>query len=165
MKYIGSIAAVAVALAGICAFGAAQQKPAVSGEAAMFTQADVERAFEQIPTKPPTNKNIVEQEHYQVAVARVAGRNGPVELHQASDRVFFVKAGKAVMRVGGKLAGAREISPGEFRSAGASVDGEGYSDYRELVMEAGAILSVPRDVPYQLVAEKGDVSFVVVRIK
>ena len=161
MKYIGSIVAGAVALAGICGSGASQQKPAVSGEAAMFTRADVERAFEQIPTKPPTNKNIVEQEHYNLAVARVAGRNGPVELHQAADRVFFVKAGKAVMRVGGKLAGAQEISPGEFRDA----EGKGYSGYREVVMEAGAILSVPCDVPYQLIAEKGDVSFVVVRIR
>jgi len=117
LKYIGSIVAGAVALAGICGSGASQQKPAVSGEAAMFTRADVERAFEQIPTKPATNKNIVEQEHYNLAVA---GRNGPVELHQAADRVFFVKAGKAVMRVGGKLAGAQEISPGEFRDTEGS---------------------------------------------
>lgn len=129
--------------------------------AVCFAPSEVERAFAQIPTTPPTNKNIVEQEHYQVAVARVTGRNGPVELHRESDRLFFVKSGQALMRIGGKLAGAQEVEPGEWRSAG----GRGYGGFREETMAAGAIISVPRNVPYQLVAQQGDVSFIVVRIK
>lgn len=142
------------ALAFVCLSG--QEPPA----ARLFTPVEVAQAFKNIPTKPPTNKNIVEQEHYQVAVARLAGRNGPVELHQAADRVFFVKEGKAVLRVGGSVAVAQEIAPGELRGAGSD-----YRGYRELKLEAGALLSVPRGVPYQLVAEKGDVSFIVVRIR
>lgn len=145
------------ALAFVCLSGQGQEPPT----ALSLTPAEVAQAFAMIPTKPPTNKNIVEQAHYQVGVARVAGRNGPVELHQASDRIFFVKAGRAVLRVGGRLVNAQEIAPGELRGAA----GKNYSGYREVTMEADAILSVPRGVPYQLIAEKGDVSFIVVRIK
>ncbi|MFN0121587.1 MAG: hypothetical protein ACKV2V_13925 [Blastocatellia bacterium] len=145
------------AFIGLTAFGARQPQE----QATHFTAADIERAFQSIPTKPPTNKNIIEQQHYTVAVARVAGRNGPVELHRDSDRVFFVKAGKALMRVGGRLTNAQEIEPGEWRSA----DGKGYSEFRAEQMAAGSIISVPRNVPYQLIAQQGDVSFTVVRIK
>jgi len=138
-----------------------QERSSATAEPMLFSPADVEQAFKQIPAKPPTNRNIVEQEHYQVAVARVAGRNGPPEHHRDSDRVFFVKSGKAVMRVGGQITDPQEVSPGEIRSA----SGAGYRDYREVTMEAGAIISAPRGVPYQIIAKDGDVSFVVVRIK
>lgn len=128
---------------------------------ALLTDADIRRAFEQIPRKPPTNKKIVEQQHYSVAVARVVGRNGPVEHHRDADRLFFVKSGAAKMRVGGELTDREEVSPGEYRSK----SGTGYANYRTVKMEAGAVLSVPRDVPYQLVAEGADVSFIVVRMQ
>lgn len=130
-------------------------------EAVHLTAAELEQAFGSIPTKPPTNKTIIDEKHYQLAVARVTGRDGPVELHQNSDRIFFVKNGRARLRIGGTLANGREIAPGEWRDA----EGSSYRDYRTETMTEGSVISVPRRVPYQIIAHDGDVSFTVIRIK
>ena len=130
-------------------------------EAVHLTAAGMEQAFGSIPTKPPTNKTIIAEDQYQVAVARVAGRDGPVELHRDSDRIFFVRSGRARLRIGGTLTNGREIAPGEWRDA----DGSSYRDYRTETMTDGSVISVPRRIPYQIIARDGDVSFTVIRIK
>ena len=130
-------------------------------EAVHLTAAGMEQAFGSIPTKPPTNKTIIAEDQYQVAVARVAGRDGPVEIHQDSDRIFFVKSGRARFRIGGTLENGREITPGEWRDT----DGSNYRDYRTETIADGSVISVPRCIPYQIIAHDGDVSFLVIRIK
>lgn len=126
----------------------------------LLTKTDMQQAFREIPAKPPTNKNIFDEKHYNVAVARVTGRNGPPEQHSSSDRIFFIRKGSALMRIGGRITDPEEISSNEYRSK----SGHGYADYEVLSIKAGSVLSVPRNIVYQIVAEKGDVSFTVVRI-
>lgn len=137
-----------------------EQANAKKGEFHLLGKSEIERAFRELPKTPPTNQKIVDEDFYNVAVARVEKRNGPPELHLQSDRVFFIKKGKAVMRIGGTITDPKEVSPNEIRSTG----GNGYSGYQEVTIRAGDVLSIPKNVAYQIVAEKTDVSFTVVRI-
>lgn len=137
----------------------AMQKTSIT-DYGLLTEDNIRQAFDEIPTTPPTNKKIFSEKFYNVAVARVAKHNGPPELHRDSDRVFFIKNGVALMRVGGNIANSQEISPGEYRGKSDS----SYTGYKEVQLKAGSVLSIPRNVAYQIIAEKGDVSFIVVRV-
>jgi len=93
-----------------------------------------------------------------VKAARVQNRNGPFELHEEQDRVLYILSGEARMRVGGTLVDPQLISPGEYRARTAS-------GYRELTLKKGAVLSIPRKVPYQIAAEGSDIEFLVVTVR
>lgn len=134
---------------------ASQKKPVYQ----LLTKADVRQAFKEIPLKPPTNKKIIDEANYNASVARVAGRNGPPEQHRDSDRIFFIKKGAARMRIGGEITDPKETSAGEYRSK----SGTGYRGYDEVKIKGGTVLSVPRNIAYQIIAENADVSFIVVR--
>lgn len=124
--------------------------------ARVLTESDIQTAIRNLPSKPPTNVEVIAEENYTVKVARVKNRNGPVELHDAEDRLFYVLEGRAILRVGGEMIARQALAPGEWRSA----ESRGFT---ELKMEKGSVLSVPRGVPYRIVAEKSDVSYLVFR--
>jgi mannose-6-phosphate isomerase-like protein (cupin superfamily) len=130
-----------------------------AGASEILVSADqVREAIHNLPKTPPTNRELIVEEHYVVKVARVENRNGPFELHRDQDRVFYVLEGKATMRTGGKLIDPKQLSISEWRAD--SADG-----YRELPLKAGSVLSVPRGVAYQIVAAGTDVKFLVVAIR
>src|SRR5262249_50064941 len=103
------------------------------GVASLRTAADIERELATLPSTPPTNREIVAQPHHTVKVARVTNRNGPLETQADEDRVFHVLPGEARMRV---------------------AQGDGF---RELPLAAGSVLSIPRGVAYQILAEHADI--------
>jgi sialidase-1 len=103
-----------------------------------FSRGELSRAFSALPATPPTNREIGTTEHVGFKVARVENRDGPREVQPEEDRLFHVLSGSAVLRVG---------------------------DSRDLAMEAGAVLIVPRGVPYQILAKAKKVEFLVTRVK
>lgn len=109
--------------------------------ASLRTAAEIEHEFATLPSTPPTNREILAQPHHTVKVARVTNRNGPLETQAEEDRVFHVLSGSARMRV---------------------ANGSGF---REVPLAAGSVLSIPRGVAYQILAEHADVSMLVVTIR
>lgn len=119
-------------------FYALQDRRGPADAALAFSAADVRAAFSALPKVPPTNQEIGATEHVGFKVARVEDRDGPREIQPDEDRVFHILSGGAVLRVG---------------------------DQRDLAMEPGSVLIVPRGVPYQILARHKKVEFLVTRVK
>ena len=122
-----------------------------------WSAAEIGTLMGALPDRPPTNREFLTESHYAVKVARVDNRNGPVESHQTQDRMFLVLHGTATLRVGGTAIAPRETAPGESQAAESR-------GYREMAMSPGSLLSVPRGVPYQIVAAGSKVEFLVIRV-
>jgi mannose-6-phosphate isomerase-like protein (cupin superfamily) len=75
-------------------------------------------------------------------------RPGEVELHSHLNDQFVVQAGHATARVGGAVAGNRQIAPGEFR--GGTITGG-----REYQLGPGDILWIPAGAPHQVTPKGG----------
>jgi sialidase-1 len=114
------------------------ERSAAQAKAALFTQSDLARTFAGLPEKPPTNREVHTTKHLGFKVARVENRDGPREVQPVEDRVFYVTAGSATLRV---------------------------EDARDLEMRTGSTLIVPRGVPYQIRATGSRVEFLVFRIQ
>jgi mannose-6-phosphate isomerase-like protein (cupin superfamily) len=74
--------------------------------------------------------------------------DGEVELHERLNDEFVVRAGHAVVRVGGTVAGNRQTAPGEWRGGTMS----GGSLYH---LGPGDVLWIPAGQPHQTLADKG----------
>jgi len=122
-----------------------------------WSAAEIARLMSALPDRPPTNREFLTESHYAMKVARVENRNGPVEVHRTEDRVFVVLHGSATLRVGGMPIAPRETGTGELQAAESR-------GYREVATSPGAVLSVPRGVPYQIVSVGSKVEFLVVRV-
>lgn len=78
---------------------------------------------------------------------------GLVDIHGKWNEQFVIFQGTADMRVGGKLVGAREVSPGEWR--GGTI--EGGQTYR---IGPGDVIWVKAGVPHQMVLPpSGDIRY------
>ena len=64
------------------------------------------------------------------------------ELHDASDDVYYVLEGSAVLMLGGKLDSPREVQPGEWRSPHIT-GGQSFE------VKKGDLIIVPRGTPHQ----------------
>ena len=64
------------------------------------------------------------------------------EVHDNSDDIYFVLAGKATLMLGGRLVNANEISPGEWRSKTGS-------GAQRIDVKKGDLVVVPRGTPHQ----------------
>jgi mannose-6-phosphate isomerase-like protein (cupin superfamily) len=106
--------------------------------ARLFTAAEIRAAFAGLPSKPPTNRELQTIEHTGFKIARVENRDGPREVQSDEDRIFYVTSGSARLKV---------------------------EDSRDLPMETGSAIIVPRGVPYQILATGAKVEFLVVRVK
>jgi mannose-6-phosphate isomerase-like protein (cupin superfamily) len=80
-----------------------------------------------------------------LAVKRDA--TGEVEVHTKLNDEFVVLDGHASVRVGGKLEGARETAPGEWRG-GTISGGHSYE------LAPGDVLWIPAGAPHQVLATK-----------
>jgi mannose-6-phosphate isomerase-like protein (cupin superfamily) len=70
-------------------------------------------------------------------------RSGEAEVHRDWDDIFIVREGFANMLLGGEVAGAREVSPGETR--GSEIRGG-----KTQQISAGDILIIPAGMPHQV---------------
>jgi len=120
-------------------YAARDRNPGSGAESArIFTGAEIRAAFAGLPSRPPTNRELQTTEHTGFKVARVENRDGPREIQPEEDRIFYVTAGSARLKV---------------------------EDSRDLAMETGSAIIVPRGVPYQILASGTKVEFLVVRVK
>ena len=74
--------------------------------------------------------------------------DGRVEVHTRLNDEFVVQEGSAQVRVGGRVEGNREVSPGEWR--GGTITGG-----RTYAMSAGDVLWIPAGAPHQVLVPKG----------
>lgn len=72
-------------------------------------------------------------------------RDGEVEVHERMNDEFVVETGHATVRVGGKVSGARQTGPGEWR--GGSMSGG-----RAYQLSPGDVLWIPAGSPHQTLA-------------
>jgi sialidase-1 len=106
--------------------------------ARLLTADEIRAAFAGLPSEPPTNAELHRGEHIGFKVARIENRDGPREVQADEDRVFYITAGSARLRV---------------------------EDTRDLPMETGSAILIPRGVSYQILATGAKVEFLVVRVK
>lgn len=134
----------------VCSAAGAQQ-------AASLDAKEIQQAIANLPTHPPTNREVITASRYAVKVAVVDHRNGPAELHRSEDRVLYVLHGQAEVCTGGTMKAPHDLSPTEAQApelVGCT----------RLPMAPGTVVSIPRDIPYQLRARGTRVEFLVVRI-
>src|SRR5213076_2637829 len=65
-----------------------------------------------------------------------------VEVHDASDDIYYVLDGTATLMLGGELDSPKEVSPGEWRSKAATGG-------QKVVIKKGDLIVVPRGTPHQ----------------
>lgn len=82
---------------------------------------------------------------------------GDVEVHDKVNDEFVVQSGHASVRVGGKVEGARQTAPGEWR--GGTIAGG-----RTHQLAPGDVLWIPAGSPHQVTASKAD-PFVYLAVK
>jgi mannose-6-phosphate isomerase-like protein (cupin superfamily) len=80
-------------------------------------------------------------------------RTGEVELHMGQNDVFVAHDGHAVVIIGDKVTGNREVSPGEWR--GGTLSGA-----QRHPMAAGDVLWIPAGLPHQVVPAAGGFNYV-----
>ena len=84
------------------------------------------------------------------ALLSFRSRNGEAEVHERFADHFYVLAGAATLALGGTVAGARNIAPGETR--GDAIEGGQRQELR-----AGDMIHVPAGMPHQMLVA-GDTS-------
>jgi len=127
-------------------------------QATVLSAEQVAAALKAIPATPPTNVQVITAWHYGIKVAYLDHRIGPGELHESEDRVFYLVDGAGSICLGGSLTAPRTVGPYELL-------GDALKDCRSFPLATGAVVSIPRNTPYQLRAPSSRISFVVVRIK
>ena len=79
------------------------------------------------------------------------------ELHDASDDVYYVLEGSAVLTLGGKLdAAAREVEPGEWRG---KINGG-----KNVEIKKGDLVIVPRGTPHERTTVGKDFTMILIKI-
>jgi glc operon protein GlcG len=134
---------------GAAAVAAATTNGASNG-AAFFPGSEVRRKFE-------TGGLLLDEPGFKIDAGR---RDGPgeVEYHAHVTDVMHVLAGRAVVRTGGAMVGAREIAPGEVRASAV----EGGTEH-ELV--EGDVLAIPSGVPHQFTEVSNPFLYFVVKVE
>ena len=132
-------------LAGLlAAAGGAAAQPAGEGLyasaaqlAAMVAKTKDGVATAQAPTGPGATMLVAHRD-----------ADGQIEVHTKLNDEFVVQAGHATVLVGGKVSGAKETAPGEWR--GGTVTGaKAYS------LGPGDVLWIPAGAPHQTLVPKG----------
>ncbi len=66
---------------------------------------------------------------------------GAAEVHDAKDHIIYIVEGKTTFHIGGKLQGAHEESPGEWR-------GPALRDHKVVEAKKGDLIIIPRGTPH-----------------
>ena len=94
-----------------------------------------------------------------IVLAARRDRDGEVEVHEHLNDELVVRSGHAVFRVGGTVAGNRQIGPGEWRG-GVIAGGDLYR------LGPGDTLWIPAGQPHQaLVGKGGSFSYLAVKFE
>ena len=84
--------------------------------------------------------------------------NADAEVHDASDDVYYVLEGEAMLTLGGKLAEPKESAPGEWK--GRTIAGG-----QTMTIRKGDLVVVPRGTPHQRNSVKGkEFSMILIKV-
>ena len=93
-----------------------------------------------------------------VAIQHEADRAAAsAEIHDASDDVYYVLEGSAVLTLGGKLAEPKEVEPGEWR--GPRIEGG-----KEFEVKKGDLVVVPRGTPHMRSTVGKDFAMILIKV-
>ena len=120
------------------------------------TVADVERKLH------PQNKaeELIGGEgmELRVAIQHEADRAAPAaEIHDASDDVYYVLEGSAVLTLGGRLEAPKEVEPGEWR--GPRIEGG-----QNFEVKKGDLVVVPRGTPHMRSTVGKDFAMILIKV-
>jgi mannose-6-phosphate isomerase-like protein (cupin superfamily) len=168
-KSLKVTAFLAILVAAVC-IGSAAAQTAGSGQL-QRKPSEATRPFVVLPAQSledlkqkiqPDNKTqeLIDSAGMQLRVAvqhekNKAGSTG--ELHDASDDVYYVLEGSAVLVLGGKLENPKEVEPGEWRSS-RIVDG------RTVEISKGDLIIVPRGTPHQRSTAGKEFTMILIKI-
>jgi mannose-6-phosphate isomerase-like protein (cupin superfamily) len=138
--------ALGVALAG-AAFAAAAQAP----EEGHYLSA---AALAKLPGKTKDGLATAPVPTGSGATVLAAKRDKPgmVELHEHQNDEFVIQSGHAIVRVGGKVSGNHDVSPGEWRG-GTIAGGHVYQ------VAPGDVLWIPAGSPHQVTPKGAEVRY------
>ena len=161
----GLLRALGLLLAGFAVLGIStaafgQRKP--SEPARAFVVMPAQSLDDLQKTLKPENKTseLIDSAGMQlrVAVQHEKNRAGAVaELHDASDDVYYVLDGSAMLTLGGRLDSPKETDPGEWRSP-KIIDGKTFE------IKKGDLIVVPRGTPHQRSTENKDFTMILIKI-
>jgi len=83
--------------------------------------------------------------------------NDPIEVHDASDDIYYVLEGEATLMLGGTLAEPNETAPGEWRSKSASGG-------QRVTVRKGDLIVVPRGTPHQRTVTGKGFSMILIKV-
>jgi mannose-6-phosphate isomerase-like protein (cupin superfamily) len=93
-----------------------------------------------------------------VAIQHEADRAAAAgELHDASDDVYYVLEGSAVLTLGGKLEAPKEVEPGEWR--GPRIEGG-----QNFEVKKGDLIVVPRGTPHMRSTTGKDFAMILIKV-
>lgn len=93
-----------------------------------------------------------------IALQHDAKREGDlIELHDASDDIYYVIDGEATLMLGGKQDSPTEVSPGEWKSKTAT-------GQQKVIIKKGDLIFVPRGTPHQRTVTGKGFSMILVKI-
>jgi mannose-6-phosphate isomerase-like protein (cupin superfamily) len=93
-----------------------------------------------------------------VAIQHEADRAAPAaEIHDASDDVYYVLEGSAVLTLGGKLEAPKEVEPGEWR--GPRIEGG-----QNFEVKKGDLVVVPRGTPHARSTTGKDFAMILIKV-
>ena len=107
-----------------------------AGQVLYFKPSEVDAAR----ARGETGSALITSSEFKVMASR-RDKVGQSEIHVSDTDVFIVIDGTATIAVGGKMIGAKEVSPGEIRGTGI----DGGTEYK---LEKGVVLTVPRNTPH-----------------
>lgn len=125
----------------------------------LLTAADWARVCEALPANGPSTRDLARNPQFSVAVGRLRARDGRPEQHLRAARIFVIRQGTGLLRIGGVLSDPELVAPGELLGSDAT-----YFGYELVPLEPGTIVSIERGTAYQLLANEADFSFLVIRI-
>jgi mannose-6-phosphate isomerase-like protein (cupin superfamily) len=107
-----------------------------------------------------TNEEIVPAAGIQMRVAVFHDEkrvDDNVELHDASDDIYYVLDGTATLMLGGTLDSPKEVSPGEWRAKTATGG-------QKFTINKGDLIVVPRGTPHQRTVTGKGFSMILVKV-
>jgi len=149
-------------LAGFAVASAQTRQPSVATRPFIVKSGKELNDINEVLEKKPGNtvEDILPQAGVQlrIAVQHDAKREGDlIELHDASDDIYYVIDGEATLMLGGKQDNPTEVSPGEWKSKTAT-------GQQKVIIKKGDIVFVPRGTPHQRTVTGKDFSMILIKI-
>lgn len=124
------------------------------------TARSVDDAVRRLHPSANKGEELIGGEGMELRVAIQHEANSPApsaEIHDASDDVYYVLEGSAVLTLGGKLEAPKEVEPGEWR--GPRIEGG-----QNFEVKKGDLVVVPRGTPHARSTTGKDFAMILIKV-